>query len=69
MTADPAYWFKLEFADRRWSVEEKALPSRPTEGDCVDLGAAGHWRIRGLERVRVRPPGKADRELFVCSPA
>lgn len=69
MTAHRAYWFKLEFADRRWSVEEKALPVAPAEGDCVDLGAAGCWRVRGLERVRVRPAGKPDRELFVCSPA
>ena len=69
MPADSSYWFKLQFADRRWSVEEKALPTRPASGDCVDLGAAGLWRVCGSESVRVRPSGKPDRELFVCAPA
>jgi hypothetical protein len=69
MAADHSYWFKLEFPDRRWSVEEMSLPVRPAHGDCVDLGAAGRWLVCGSESVRVRPAGKPDRELFVCSPA
>ena len=69
MAADHSYWFKLQFSDRRWSVEEKSLPNRPAAGDCVDLGAVGRWRVDGSEHVRARPSGKPDRELFVCSPA
>jgi hypothetical protein len=63
------YWFKLQFADRRWSVQEKDLPAPPATGDRVDLGADGIWQVCGSESVHVRPAGKPPREFFVCAPA
>jgi hypothetical protein len=62
------YWFKLEYPDHRWTVQQKLLPSRPSEGDCVDLGDDGQWRVLRTTSVHVRPAGKPDREFFVCIP-
>jgi hypothetical protein len=63
------YWLKLEFADRRWAVEETTLAAPPVEGDLVELGKDGCWEVYGRESVRVRPSGKPDREFLVCRPA
>jgi hypothetical protein len=74
-TADPAlredvrYVFKLVFPDGRWSIDEKRLADRPTEGDVVVFEGYGGWRIEGLDKVGVRPAGKPPREFFVCAPA
>ena len=63
------YCFKLVFPDGRWSVDEKQLPAAPHEGDVLDFGGYGGWRIQGSQRVGVRPAGKPPREFFVCAPA
>jgi hypothetical protein len=63
------YWFKLEFPDGRWSVQEKELAAAPGTGDCVDLGADGRWQVQGSRLVPVHPSGQPPREFFVCRPA
>lgn len=63
------YWFKLQFPDGRWTVEEKELDVRPSEGECVDLGASGRWCVSRAQSVHAGPSGKPDREFFVCQPA
>jgi hypothetical protein len=62
------YSFKLVFPDGRWSVDEKQLVARPTEGDVVVFEGSGGWRIEGAQRVNARPAGKPPREFFVCAP-
>jgi hypothetical protein len=68
MTAEP-FLFKLEFPDHRWQVALAALPGPPSEGQCVELGVEGRWRVTGFELVRARPSGKPDNQFYVCSPA
>lgn len=63
------YCFKLVFPDGRWSIDEKQLPSPPSEGDIVVFDGFGDWRIQGSERVDAKPSGKRSREFFVCAPA
>ena len=63
------YCFKLVFPDGRRSIDEKQLPSPPSEGDVVVFDGYGDWRIEGLERVGAKPAGKRSREFFVCAPA
>jgi hypothetical protein len=70
--ADPMsalYSLKLEFADRRWSVDEKEFAVPPAEGDFFELGEDGRWQVTGRESVRPRPSGQPDRLFFVCRPA
>jgi hypothetical protein len=62
------YSFKLVFPDGRWSVDEKQLAARPTEGDVVVFEGSGGWRIERAQQVNVRPVGKPPREFFVCAP-
>jgi len=62
------YAFKLVFPDGRWSVDEQELPAAPREGDVLGFDGIGTWRIRGAQRVRVKPSGKPPRTFFVCSP-
>ena len=68
MSREP-YLFKLQFPDRRWQVAVKDLAAAPCEGEYVELGLNGRWRVVGFERVRARPAGKPDNEFFVCCPA
>jgi hypothetical protein len=68
MPAEP-YLFKLQFPDRRWQIAVKDMASEPSEGECVELGAEGRWRVVGRESVRARPSGKPDNLFFVCAPA
>jgi hypothetical protein len=63
------YSFKLVFPDGRWSIDEKQLLGRPSQGDVVVFEGTGGWRIEGQQQVGVRPAGKAPREFFVCAPA
>ena len=63
------YCFKLVFPDGRWSIDEKQLASRPSEGDLVMFDGYGDWRIEGSERVGAKPSGKRSREFFVCAPS
>ena len=63
------YWFKLEFPDGRWSVQEKQLPIAPDAGDQVDLGADGRWQVCSSRFVPVHPSGHPPRHFFVCKPA
>ncbi len=63
-----SYWFKLEFPDHRWSVEERQFATPPREGETVDFGDA-LWRIVGTASVRVMPSGKPDRQFFRCQQA
>ena len=62
------YAFKLVFPDGRWSVDERELTEAPREGDVLGFHGIGEWRIRGAQRVRVKPAGKPPRTFFVCSP-
>lgn len=65
---EPApYWFKLEFPDGRWDVEEHRLARPPAVGDVVDLDRYGRWRVSGSQLVRPRPARKPAREFFVCA--
>jgi hypothetical protein len=62
------YAFKLVFPDGRWSVDERELSAAPREGDILGFDGIGDWRIRGAQRVGVKPAGKPPRTFFVCSP-
>jgi hypothetical protein len=61
--------FKLEFADGRWSVDEKQLEAAPQIGDIISFGDGRPWRVRASQLVRARPARKPGREFFVCAPA
>jgi len=63
------FWFKLEFPDGRWNVEEKELPVEPRLGDVVGFDDGRQWRVRASQLVRPLPPRKPAREFFVCAPA
>jgi hypothetical protein len=63
------YSFKLEFADGRWTLEEKELPALPQIGELVELADGRRWQVRGSQLVPARPSGKPPREFFVCAPA
>ena len=61
--------FKLEFADGRWSVDEKELEAAPQVGDIVSFEDGRPWRVSASQFVRARPTRKPTREFFVCAPA
>jgi hypothetical protein len=69
-TGPPSHFFsfKLEFADGRWSIDEKELDVAPQIGDIVSFDDGRSWRIRASEFVRAWPTKKPVRELFVCAP-
>jgi hypothetical protein len=67
--SSPAFSFKVEFEDGRWSVAEKELATAPRIGDVISFPEAGSWRVRATQLVRTRPAGKAAREFFVCVPS
>jgi hypothetical protein len=67
--AAEAYWFKFEFADGRWDIDEKELQAAPHVGDVYDFSDSGKWRVRASQFVKPRPSQKPMREFFVCAPA
>ncbi len=63
------FTFKLEFADGRWSVDEKELETAPQVGDIISFEDGRRWRVSASQFVRARPTRKPTREFFVCAPA
>ena len=61
------FYFKLEYADGRWDIDEQELPATPRTGDIVFTGSR-RWRVGGTQIVHPRPSGKPPRAFFICVP-